>query len=94
MIDTDAVCDEYDEFGGSRPEGILRCLHQTKIAVTFLEVQFFVPVDVKYRRNETTKRQLRQILVNYELFRFVNGLNPGVSVVRSGEGSFEKNCCW
>ena len=37
---------------------------------------------------ETTKRQ--QKLVNYEIFRFVNGLNPGISVGRSDEGSSER----
>ena len=45
VTDTGAVRDKDDEFGGSWPEGILRCLHQTEIAVTFLEVEFFVPVD-------------------------------------------------
>ena len=37
---------------------------------------------------ETTKR--RQKLVNYEIFRFINGLNPGISVGRSDEGSSER----
>ena len=73
MIDTDTVREEEDEYGGIRSEGILRCLHQAKIAVTFLEVQFFVSVNLKYG---TTKSQLRQkITVNYPIF-FENVLNP------------------
>ena len=78
VIDSDAVRDEDNEFAGRRSEGILRCLHQTKIAVTFLEVEFFVPVN-----HDTTKSELRQkVSVNYEIF-FVNGLNSGVAVVAS-----------
>jgi len=45
VTDTDAVGDEDEEFAGSRPEGVLRCLHQAEIAVTFLEVEIFVAVN-------------------------------------------------
>ena len=64
VIDADAVRDDYDEFAGSSPEGILRCLHQAEIAVTFLEVEFFVAVNKRYGNNEksATTENIRQLL--------------------------------